>query len=345
MGGGRCPTGEYSSSSDADSSSSDESQITKLPPQEQSTDRLSDYALARALINSRDFFVGRYEPGYFIDDPDRDEKYEIPETTTLLLIGDPGKGPLVSKIKSVFDDIWSTPTPDSDMAPVPDKFNMTPDWCTLQEHMILKDSTSICVFDTPCWSDFPEENHTVLQDWINNGVRNGNSILSLNKKRMVNYVILHLNAVFILEAINMKDNDYMDMIRDTFNYPFLSFGGNRPAVVVTNGDRVSSAELSSVVDFIKELLGISLCQIFCIPGIDDYHTELKILSLLRYCLEKADQGLPLKQKCLQEKQELKHAIWKGEIFSDLAIDVLIISVCFLMFWNFGLSIGLFSLRR
>ncbi|KAJ4752651.1 P-loop containing nucleoside triphosphate hydrolases superfamily protein [Rhynchospora pubera] len=341
MGGGRCPTGEHSSDADADASSSDESQVTKLPAEEQCADRLSDYARARALLNSRDFFVRRYKPGYFIDDEARDEKFEIPETTTLLLIGDPGKGKalLVSQIKSVFDDIWSTPAPDD--------FNMTPGWGTLQEHMILKDSTSICVFYTPCWPDFFEENHTILQDWMKNGVCHGNSKLklSLNKRRMVNYVILNLDAVSILESIDRKDDRYMDMVHDTFNYPFLSFRGNRPAVVVTNGDRLSSAELSSVLDFIKELLGIPLYQIFCIPGIDDYHTELNIVALLRYCLEKADQGLPLKQKGLQEEQELKHVIWKGEIYSDLVIDVLIVCICFWIFWNFGRSIGLFSLHR
>lgn len=49
----------------------------------------------------------RYKPGDFINDAARDEKFEIPETTTLLLVGGSGKSSLLSRIKSVFDDIWN----------------------------------------------------------------------------------------------------------------------------------------------------------------------------------------------------------------------------------------------
>lgn len=54
-----------------------------------------------------------------------------------------------------------------------DDSSMVTDPCFLQEHMILNGSTSTCVFDTPGWSIFAEENYKILQKWMKNGVCHG----------------------------------------------------------------------------------------------------------------------------------------------------------------------------
>lgn len=47
----------------------------------------------------------------------------------------------------------------------------------------------------------------------------------VNKKRMVNYVILVVDAISILKSIDTRDTRYLDIVHATFNYPFLSFKG------------------------------------------------------------------------------------------------------------------------
>ncbi|XP_078175083.1 P-loop containing nucleoside triphosphate hydrolases superfamily protein isoform X2 [Carex rostrata] len=341
MGGGRRLAGEFTdlySDDENDASSSDESKITELSPPKRCDACFSAYARARSLLNLREF-IRRYKPGDFVGDAARD-KIEIPETTTLLLIGGTGKSALVSEIKSIFEHFWNPST--VDMAGVTDD---------LEEHMILENSTSICVFDTPEWSICLEENYKILQKWMKNGVFHGENnicdsinakIKKYNKKRMVNYAILVLDAISILKSIDTQDTHYMDVAYATFNYPFLSFKGGKPAVVVINGDRVSSINLASVLNSIEDLLDIPRYQIFNISGIDNYHTELNVLHMLRYCLEKADRGLPLKKKSLKMKRGLEHPNWKVQKYLDLAIDVYIIYLCFMILAGIGGAMGLFS---
>lgn len=145
MGGGRRLAGEFtdlfSSEDENDASSSDESKITELSSPKRCDACFSAYARARSLLNFREFirrcfrwniqlliltFVfcylpwlnsdtllifGRYKPGDFVGDAARD-KIEIPETTTLLLIGGTGKSALVSEIKSIFEHFWNPSTVD-----------------------------------------------------------------------------------------------------------------------------------------------------------------------------------------------------------------------------------------
>jgi hypothetical protein len=102
---------------------------------------------------------------------------------------------------------------------------------------------------------------------------------------------------------------------------------DKPAVVVTHGDRLSFEQRSHVQNALAETLDIPIQQIFDIPGIgyllsimfllyianntlhliyilytgsDDYRTDMAVLDMLRYCIQCAEQNFPLKLNYLLE---------------------------------------------
>ena len=52
-----------------------------------------------------------------------------------------------------------------------------------------------------------------------------NSVFFRYKTRKVNFVIFVVDGVFILEATESNKKGYIDILRETFMYPFLSIGG------------------------------------------------------------------------------------------------------------------------
>ncbi|KAM0903194.1 hypothetical protein ACQ4PT_018817 [Festuca glaucescens] len=69
---------------------------------------------------------------------------------------------------------------------------------------------------------------------------------------------------------------------------------DKPAVVVTHGDRLSFQQRSYVQNELADTLAIPLQQIFDIPGSDDYETEMAVLDMLHYCVQHAEQNFPMK---------------------------------------------------
>jgi len=52
-----------------------------------------------------------------------------------------------------------------------------------------------------------------------------NSVFFRYKTRKVNFVIFVVDGVSILEATESNKKGYIDILRETFMYPFLSIGG------------------------------------------------------------------------------------------------------------------------
>ena len=52
-----------------------------------------------------------------------------------------------------------------------------------------------------------------------------NSVFFRYKTRKVNFVIFVVDGVSIIEATESNKKGYIDILRETFLYPFLSIGG------------------------------------------------------------------------------------------------------------------------
>nr|TKW28126.1 hypothetical protein SEVIR_3G332000v2 [Setaria viridis] len=241
-------------------------------------------------------FIRRYEPGDCTEGAG-DAKagdYVLPEITTLLLVGPrgAGKSTLVNQITRVFDKDDEPSAPDRAQVSGSSKSKGT---VFLREYPFPRNSTAICIYDTQSLSSNPQKNFKTLQKWMTKGISHGE--IATGK---VNIVIFVVDGVSILQAIESNTKDYIDILRETFMYPFLSIGDDKPVVVVTHGDRLSILQRARVQNELVDLLGIPVQQIFDIPGSDDYQTDLAILDMLRYCIQHAEQNLPIKLSYLLE---------------------------------------------
>ncbi|XP_058087168.1 uncharacterized protein LOC131234364 isoform X2 [Magnolia sinica] len=217
----------------------------------------------------------RYKPGSFLEEAGGLQRsdYDIPKTTTLLLIGPRGSGKssLVNKISRFLEhDEFA-----SERAQV--SYNLSGDGTHfLHEYMIPKGSTSFSVFDTRSLSEDSSENFKLLRNWMTKGVQHGRMVMrnsdsptvktimknkarhtlhSSSKKRMVNFVIFVVDGVSVLKAMTDEDStQYTKTVSKAFNYPYLSFKDN-----------------------------------------NDVPTDTAIVKMLRHSLEHADRNLPLKK--------------------------------------------------
>ncbi|CAL5424874.1 unnamed protein product [Camellia sinensis] len=244
--------------------------------------------------------------------------YDVPNTTSLLLIGPKGSGKssLVNRISRVFEDDQFA----SDRAQVSYNSSVGDGTYFLQEYMIPRGSTSFCLFDTRCLSDDSSKNMEMLKHWMTKGVRHGELVVRdsdsstlktrmmckarqsgyySSEIRMVNFVIFVVNGLSVLKSLDSDDEaekNYTQLIATTFNCPFLSFKDDKPVIVVTHGDLLSIPERARVRVHLGELLGIPpTTQIFDIPENRDLTTKLVIVDMLRYSLEHADRNLPGKK--------------------------------------------------
>ncbi|KAF2286750.1 hypothetical protein GH714_026789 [Hevea brasiliensis] len=259
-----------------------------------------------------------YTPGEWIEKAGgmKLSDYNVPKTATLLLVGfkGSGKSSLVNRISKVFEDDKFAP----ERAQVSYNSSGGEGTYFLQEYMIPRGSSSICIYDTRSLSDDPSDNIAMLKRWITKGVRHGeliirpsdNSSLRTRMKckmlrscsqskeaRMVNFVIFVVNGLAVLKSMDSDDDGskYIQMIATTFNCPYLSFKDDKPVVIITHGDLLSLSERARVRVQLGELLGIPPAkQIFDIPESCDPVTELTIVDMLRYSLEHADKNLPHK---------------------------------------------------
>ncbi|KAL7172812.1 hypothetical protein ACSBR2_032312 [Camellia fascicularis] len=244
--------------------------------------------------------------------------YDVPNTTSLLLIGPKGSGKssLVNRISRVFEDDQFA----SDRAQVSYNSSVGDGTYFLQEYKIPRGSTSFCLFDTRCLSDDSSKNMEMLKHWMTKGVRHGELVVRdsdsstlktrmmckarqsgyySSEIRMVNFVIFVVNGLSVLKSLDSDDEaekNYTQLIATSFNCPFLSFKDDKPVVVVTHGDLLSIPERARVRVHLGELLGIPpTTQIFDIPENRDLTTKLVIVDMLCYSLEHADRNLPGKK--------------------------------------------------
>ncbi|KAL6217777.1 hypothetical protein ACLB2K_010994 [Fragaria x ananassa] len=196
-----------------------------------------------------------YTPGAWIGTAGamKRREYDVPKTTTLLLVGPKGSGKssLINRISKVLEDDKFA----SERAQVSYNSSVGDGTLFLHEYMMPRGSTSFCIYDSRSLSDDSAENIKFLKDWIENGVRHGELAIrdSDNQNlrtammckahdnvdlssaiRKVNFVIFVVNGLPVLEALESEEDaktQYTQMIASMFNCPFLAFKDDKPAVV------------------------------------------------------------------------------------------------------------------
>ncbi|KAL0561696.1 hypothetical protein IC582_002136 [Cucumis melo] len=285
-----------------------------------------------------------YSPGAWIEQVGgmKLSDYDIPQTISLILIGPKGSGKssLINRISKVFEEDHFAP----ERAQVSCNSSGEGGTFFLHEYMILRKSKSFCLYDTRGLSDDPSDNIETLKQWMSKGVRHGelvtrksdasNFINRMKCKarqsfprsrviRIINFVIFVVDGLSVLKSIDGDDKqkDYDRVITTAFNCPYLSYGDDKPVVVLTHGDLLSFADRVRVRGHLGNLLGIpSTKQIFDIPDRYDPVTELTIIDMLHYCLEHADKNLP-------------HKRWMviKDMFSVSAADIYFVAIMMIVF--------------
>ncbi|XWS47191.1 hypothetical protein CRYUN_Cryun14cG0131900 [Craigia yunnanensis] len=272
-------------------------------------------------LNEAKSKVLSYAPGAWIENAGglKLSDYDVPKTTSLLLIGPKGcgKSSLVNRISRVFEDDKFAP----ERAQVSYNSSVGDGTYYLQEYMIPRDSASFCLYDTRSLCNDTSDNIDMINCWMKKGVCHGELVVRKSddsslrrrmkcktrglgwqscKTRTVNFVIFVVDGVTVLKSMEgdcPEDVQYMQMITRAFKCPCLSFKDDKPVLVITHGDLLSIADRVRVRVHLGELLGIPPAkQIFDIPESHDPVTELTIVDMLRYSLEHADRNLPLKNR-------------------------------------------------
>ncbi|KAL5702879.1 hypothetical protein ACHQM5_028042 [Ranunculus cassubicifolius] len=271
------------------------------------------------------------------------DDYDIPKTTTLLLVGlsGSGKSSLVNRISRVFEDDQFT----LERAQV--SYNCVGDGTSfLHEYMIPRGSTSFCLYDTRGLYENPYDNDKMIKSWMTEGVRHGELVLRdadspsdrsfmkckarhtvySKERRMVNFVIFVIDALSVLKVIDgEEDVEYSDLLEGCFNCPYLSCKDNKPVVVCTHGDLLSHEDRARVRIHLGELLGIPPAkQIFDIPENCDPETDLAVVDMLTYSLMHADQNFPIKRRS------------PSKVLGIGMITLLCVS-CLILLWNMRLT--------
>ncbi|KAG6575998.1 hypothetical protein SDJN03_26637, partial [Cucurbita argyrosperma subsp. sororia] len=233
-----------------------------------------------------------YSPGSWIEQVGgmKLSDYDIPQTMSLILIGPKGSGKssLINRISKVFDEDRFAP----ERAQVSCNSSGEDGTFFLQEYMIMRKSKSFCLYDTRGLSDDSKSDASSL---INRMRCKARQRFPLSRAvRMINFVMFVVDGLSVLKSMDGDDieKDYERVITTAFNCPYLSYGDDKPVVVITHGDLLSFADRVRVRDHLGNLLGIpSAKQIFDIPDSYDPVTELTIIDMLHYCLEHADKNL------------------------------------------------------
>ncbi|OVA03779.1 hypothetical protein BVC80_8843g12 [Macleaya cordata] len=270
-----------------------------------------------SLKEAKDKIIS-YKPGAWIEEVAglKVSDYEVPKTTTLMLVGPRGSGKssLVNRISRTFEDDKFR----SERAQVSYNESVGDGTYFLREYMIPRGSTSFCLYDTRSLSENSCDNFEMLKNWMTDGVHHGQLVIRdsddscvrknmkhkargagyfSGEKRMVNFVIFVVNGLSVLTSMDDKENrQYTNLLAKTFSCPYLSFKDDKPVVVITYGDLLSHSDRARIRIHLGELLGIPPdTQIFDIPETCDPSTDLTVVDMLRFSLEHADRNLPLRQ--------------------------------------------------
>lgn len=271
-------------------------------------DELKHRALNSEVAKSK---ILSYTPGSWVENVGgmTMNDYNLPKTTTLLLIGPKGSGKssLINRISRVFEDDKFAP----ERAQVTYNSSIGNGTSFLHEYMIPRNSTSFCLYDTRSFSNDLSENLEMIKHWMTKGVSHNELVKSPTsnakmkdkfvsyERRKVNFVIFVVNGLSIMKCLdsNGADTQYTEMVSKVFSSPFLSFKDHKPAIAITHGDLLTLSERARVCVHLGELLGVHPSkQTFDIPDNNEVTTELTIVDLLRYALEHADRNLPFKSQ-------------------------------------------------
>ncbi|XP_050364004.1 uncharacterized protein LOC126782739 isoform X2 [Argentina anserina] len=263
-----------------------------------------------------------YTPGAWIEATGgmKRRDYDVPKTTTLLLVGPKGSGKssLINRISKMLEDDKFA----SERAQVSYNLSVGDGTLFLREYMMPRDSTSFCIYDTRSLSSDLAENIGMLRHWMVDGVRHGElairdsdsqswrtaMIHEAHEKdhlssavRKVNFVIFVVNGLSVLKSLESDEDAEIQYshqgIASVFNCRFLAFKDDKPAVVITHGDLLSHDERARVRVHLGELLGIPpTTQIFDIPESSDPVTDSTTIDMLRYSLEHAEKNFTQKKK-------------------------------------------------
>lgn len=304
----------------------------------------------RQLLEAKEL-IRRYKPGDWVEGVGgaKAGQFVLPEITTLLLVGPRGSGKstLVNRITKVFDKDDNPFAPARAQVSCNSKSNGT---IFVREYPIPRNSSAICVYDTHGWSNNQEKNFKMLHQWMTKGISHGETTMWDNDEgnktghikplgrqysflryitRKVNFVIFVVDGVAVLESVGSDNKGYTDILRQTFMYPFLSFGDDKPVVVVTHGDRLSIQQRAHVRNELAKLLNIPAQQIYDIPGSDDYQTDMAVLDMLHYSVRHAEQNLPVKLNYHLEVLgcETLNKMAEQLMGLDAVIEVAIIFLC------------------
>ncbi|CAN6446092.1 unnamed protein product [Victoria cruziana] len=258
----------------------------------------------------------RYQPGCYITERNGVNwyDYEIPQITTLLLVGPRGSGKssLVNSLLRVFERENCL----TGRAAV--SYNSAGNGTLfLQEYDFPLNSPSFCVYDTRSLSEDKNENLENIREWMVAGVRHGAPVFRksddadtrkailcrgrrmdhfLSTAKEVNFVIFVVSGLSVIEAMRNDDKKYFDKLSESFTCPYLSFKDDKPVLVVTHGDLLDISERALVRMQLGEVLGVSPLNIYDIPDKWDTPTRLSIVGMLVDALDHAENNLSFKRR-------------------------------------------------
>ncbi|KAF9606051.1 hypothetical protein IFM89_022210 [Coptis chinensis] len=327
------------------SSDSSETELVHLRRRKDYEEIMQGYDSFKARVQNLDEAKRKllsYKPGDWTEEVGgmKINNYDVPKTTSLILLGPRGSGKssLVNRISRVFEDDSVT----SERAQVSYNSSVGHGTLFLNEYMIPSGSTSFCLYDTRSLSENSCDNSEMIKSWMTKGVRHGELVLrdsdsscvrKLMKckaqktccskdKRMVNFVILVVNAHSVLKSMSGEDDmQYTRLLEETFSCLYLSCKDDKPVVVCTHGDILSHTDRACVRIHLGELLGIPPAkQIFDIPDKCDPETNLAVVDMLTYSLMHADKNLPGKTRS-------PHKVL------GMLMMIMLVCVCLFAFWS------------
>uniref|UniRef100_A0A5B7BUY8 G domain-containing protein n=1 Tax=Davidia involucrata TaxID=16924 RepID=A0A5B7BUY8_DAVIN len=204
------------------------------------------------------------------------EEMDIPPLNTILLVGfhNSGKSSLVNLMYSVLGRSGLIPFAQTSSR-VASNYRS---WF-MEEHNVLRSMQSgFCVYDTRGFDyDRVCEGVEELSEWMTDGVhhnqlclRSGDPVLSKDEleipmlrssskfaNRRVNCVMVVANVAEIYKAFKAGDKKPLDALRDLFCSPALSKCNEKPILILTHGDKLSTEDRIDCRLKICEYLGVS----------------------------------------------------------------------------------------
>lgn len=307
------------------------------------------------------------------------EEYDIPEITTLLLVGPMGVGK--STLVNNMIRVLNQKTEGFDFAQVLAQQGENGTFL-LEEYNVCGESGKVAVFDSRGLPSIDtNEGRAIIQSWMVNGVRHGQKVVRLSdssgekenleararlahhtlaKKRTVNFVVLVVSAVSLHQMIKRGDEMAIRNLKRLCTSPYLSVKDDRPVLVMTHGDRLTSDDRIETQIFLGKVLGVSpLDYVFDIAGYTrrtvedkddiDVTEDMALLEMLEFALYRADRNLQYKPDFITSaKIQVKEAVferWNSMKWPRKAVTVLIVLLWIVCAFTFVVCFFLNNLKH